>query len=167
MMGGQQPQGYGQPQQQMGYGQPQGGFGAPQGGAALGAPGQFGAAPMGMGGFGGGGGGGGGPVGQTRNPVMVLVLSMITCGLYGMYAVWTMLNELKDYTRDESFKPWQIFIPLLGAYFWLFKVPEQVGKAKQMAGSRNQQSAGFIFYWCSASTPSRRTCNEVWRSPQS
>lgn len=160
---GQQPGGYGAPpQQQMGgYGAPQG-FGGPQGGAPLAAPGQFGAAPMGMGGF---GGGAGGPVGQTRNPVMVFVLSAI-CGFYGLFSVWTMLNELKAYTRDENFKPWMIFIPFLGIYFWLFKVPEQVTRAKQMAGSRNPQSAGLFMYWLFGLYFLAKDLNEVW-NPQS
>lgn len=164
-MAGQQ-QGYGQPQQQqMGYGAPQG-YGGMQGGAPLAAPGQFGAAPMGMGGFGGGPGAGmGGPVGQTRNPVMVFVISAV-CGFYGLFQVWTMLNELKAYTRDEEFKPWMIFIPFLGAYFWLFKVPEQVTKAKQMAGSRNPQSAGLIMYWILGLYFLAKDLNEVW-NPQS
>ncbi|MBK8256009.1 MAG: zinc ribbon domain-containing protein [Polyangiaceae bacterium] len=160
-MGGQP--GYGQ-QPQMGYGGAPGGFGAPGGGAPMAAPGQFGAAPMG-GGYGGGGMGGAGPVGQVRNPVMTLVISLFCC-LYGIYQQWTMLNELQAYTRDDSFKPWYMFIPLLNLYFLLFKVPEQVTKAKQMAGSRNPQASSivvyfFIFYYALA-----KDLNEVWQ-PQS
>lgn len=164
-MMGQQP-GYGmqQPQQQMGYGQ-QPAYGAPQGGAPMAAPGQFGAAPMGMGGGFGGGPGGAGPVGQTRNPVMTLVISLVCC-LYGLYQQWTMLNELQAYTRDENFKPWYMFIPLLNLYFLLIKVPEQVTKAKQMAGSRNPQAAGIVLYFFISYYALAKDLNEVW-SPQS
>lgn len=157
-MGGQQ--GYGAPPQQ-GYGAPPGqqpgGFGGPPG--AMAAPGQFG---MQQGGFGGGGGGmaGGGAKGQVRNPVMTLVISMVCC-LYGLWQMWSMLGELKAYTNDQEFKPWMMFIPLLGMYFLWVKVPEQVGKAKQMAGSRNPPN-GFILYFLIPYFALAKDLNEVW-----
>ena len=158
------PGGYGAPQQdpmaqqQMGYGQqPQMGYGQQAN--------QFGAAPMGMGGGYGGGPGGAGPVGQTRNPVMTLVLSFVCC-LYGLYQQWTMLNELQAYTRDDSFKPWYMFIPLLNLYFLLIKVPEQVTKAKQMAGSRNPQAAGIVLYFFISYYALAKDLNEVWNPQQ-
>jgi len=128
------------------------------------APGQFGAAPMGMGGFG-GGGGGGGAVGTTRNPVTTLIIGMVCC-LYAMYQQWQMLNELQAYTRDENFKPFYMFIPLLNLYFLLIKVPEQVTKAKQMAGSRNPQASSIVLYIFIGLYALSKDLNEVW-SPQS
>jgi len=164
MMGGQP--GYGaQQQQQMGYGGAPQGYGAPQGGANLAAPGQFGAAPMGMGGGGFGGGGAGGPIGQTRNPVTTLIISMVCCA-YGLWQQWSMLNELQAYTRDENFKPWYMFIPMLNLYFLLVKVPEQVTKAKQMAGSRNPQASSIVLYLFLSYYALAKDLNEVW-SPQS
>jgi hypothetical protein len=161
MMGGQP--GYGMQQPQMGYGAPQG-YGGPQGGAPMAAPGQFGAAPMGMGG-GFGGPGGAGPVGEVRNPVTTLIFGMVCC-LYAMYQQWTMLNELQAYTRDEDFKPWFMFIPLLNLYFLLVKVPEQITKAKQMAGSRNPQASSIVLYFFIGLYAMAKDLNEVWQ-PQS
>ena len=125
-------------------GAPGGGFGAP-----LGAPG------------GGMGSGGGGPRGEMRNPVMVLVISMICC-VYGFIQLWSMLSELKEYTRDESFAPWQVLIPVLNIYFLFIKVPEQVNKAKQMAGSRNPQNAGILLYILIPYFALAKDLNEVW-----
>ncbi|AKT39894.1 uncharacterized protein CMC5_040450 [Chondromyces crocatus] len=144
---------------QPGYGAPPGGaYGVPGAPAPLAAPGQFGAAPMGgppgamqPGGF----------RGETRNPVMVLVIGMVCC-LYGLYQMWTMLNELQQYTRDEEFKPWYMFVPLLNYYFLWVKVPEQVTRAKQMAGSRNPQAAGIVLYIFLPMYVLAKDLNEVW-----
>lgn len=151
-------QGYGQPQQ--GYGAPPGGaYGMPQGGAPLAVPNQ----QYGMTGPGGQGGAmtQAGPRGQTRNPVTVLLLSFVCC-FFGLYQSWMMLNELQQYTRDENFKPFYMFIPVLGIYFMLVKVPEQVARAKQMAGSRSQQPANIVLYLFLAQYALAKDLNEVW-----
>jgi hypothetical protein len=99
--------------------------------------------------------------GQTRNPVTVLVLSCV-CFVYALYQAWMMLNELQQYTRDEDFKPFYVFIPLLGAYFMWVKVPEQVTRAKQMAGSRNPQASSIALYILLSPFALAKDLNEIW-----
>lgn len=124
--------------------------------------GPYGAAPMmPAGGFGGGGMSNNRPRGEMRNPVMVLVLSMLCC-FYALFALWSMLSELQNYTNDEDFQPWHIFVPILGIYFLWVKVPEQINKAKQMAGSRNPQNAGIVLYIFIPYFALAKDLNEVW-----
>jgi len=135
----------------------------PYGGAPMGGPGGMGG-PMGgpgMGGPMGGGPGAGGPKGQTRNPVMVLVLGMVCC-VYALIQCWSMLSEMKEYTRDEEFKPWFMLIPFLNYYFLWVKVPEQVRKAKQMAGSRNPEPQSIVFYILLFPFALAKDLNGVW-----
>jgi hypothetical protein len=158
-MGG-APGGYGAPPAAMAPAPMGGAYGAPPGGAPLAGPAQFGAP---MGGFGGGGGpmmGGGGPKGQVRNPVMTLVISFVCC-FYLLWQMWSMLNELQAYTQDQEFKPWYMFIPLLNYYFLWIKVPEQVAKAKQMAGSRTPAN-GIVLYIFLGPYALAKDLNEVW-----
>jgi hypothetical protein len=131
-----------------------GAFGGSAGGSPLAQQSPFAAAP-------GGGGGGPGTKGQIRNPVMTLVLSMVCC-LYGLWQMWGMLNELQQYTNDEGFKPWFMLVPFLNYWFLWIKVPEQVAKAKQMAGSRNPQAAGIVFYVFLMPFALAKDLNEVW-----
>ena len=56
-----------------------------------------------------------------------------------------MLKELKNFTQDPEFNWWFIFIPCLNYYFMWLKVPEQVGKAKQMARSQ-RPARGIVVY---------------------
>lgn len=105
--------------------------------------------------------GGAGPKGEMRNPVTTLIIGFVCC-VYALYQQWTMLNELQAYTRDEEFKPWFMFIPLLNLYFLFIKVPEQVGRAKQMAGSRNPQPQSIVLYIFIGLYALSKDLNEVW-----
>jgi hypothetical protein len=180
--GGPPPGAYGAP--------PQGGFGGPPPGGGFGGPspdqggmpvyggppggGQFGMQPANPGGLAGPDPGANpmgaamgvsaGPgKGMIRNPVMVLVLTSVTCGAYGIYAMWTMLNELKNYTKTPDFNPIHIFIPILQLIFLFTKLPPEVKKAKQMAGSRNPEPQGIIFYLFFAPYALAKDLNEVWQ----
>lgn len=111
----------------------------------------------------------------VRNPIMVLVipLALIIGGsiigtilgmivgvlgylgtlislvgmVYAMIQTVGMLRELGNYTQDTEFNWWWIFIPCLGIYFALMKVPEQVTKAKQKAGIEQMKpTRGLVLY---------------------
>lgn len=109
----------------------------------------------------GGGGGMGGPRGQTRNPTTALLGTLFCCGLYHIFGGYGMLNELKAYTKDESFQSWHLFIPILNLLM-LLKLPEVVGRAKQMAGSRNPQARGLVMYLLLFPWALAQDLNEIW-----
>jgi hypothetical protein len=161
----QQPGGYGAPQQPGGYGAPQqpgaggyggvqaqGGYGAPQ--PAYGAPGAAPIVPM--------GGGARGPIGQTRNPVMVLVISML-CFVYAMIQLWQMLNELKAFRGKDDINPIMFFVPVLGIIH-LWNLPPKILEAKQMAGVPNAQVGSPILYLFLALYLLPADLNEIWQA---
>lgn len=111
------------------------------------------------------GGGGGyiaGSKGPIRNPMMVTLLAFITCGIYGIIAIYAMMSELKAYLNKEEIVPWHLFVPILGLIVILTKVPNWVTEAKQRAGSRNPQSAGPIMYLLLLPYFFTKDMNEVW-----
>ncbi len=55
-----------------------------------------------------------------------------------------------------------MFIPLLGIYFMVVKVPEQVARAKQMAGSRNPQPGNIALYILIPQFALAKDLNEIW-----
>lgn len=123
--------------------------------------GQMGA-PMGGGMMMGGQGGGmAGPRGQTRNTTTALLGTLFCCGLYHIFGGYGMLTELKEYTKDESLQPWHMFIPILNLLM-LLKLPDIVSRAKQMAGSRNPQSAGLVMYLFLFPFALAKDLNQVW-----
>ena len=162
--------GYGAPPAGGGYGspspgQPGGGYGAPAGGGYGGAPA---AAPMGgYGGMPGGGApmvqaGGRGPIGQTRNPIMVLVIGSI-CFIYAIIQLWGMVNELKAFRGKDDINPIMMFVPIMNIiFFW--NLPAKVLEAKQMAGVPNPQVAHPILYLLLGSYFLPADLNEVWQA---
>jgi len=45
-------------------------------------------------------GSGKGPVGEPRNPTTVAILTIVTCGIYGLYWAFKTFEELKAYNGD-------------------------------------------------------------------
>jgi hypothetical protein len=122
-------------------------MGVPMAQPGYGAPGM---APM----------GGVGPKGQTRNPIMVLIISAI-CFLYGIYQYYSMLGELKAFLNSDEIQPWHMFIPILNILL-LFKIPGWVLEAKRRAGVPNPEVSNIIFYWFFGLYFFPKDLNEVW-----
>jgi hypothetical protein len=111
---------------------------------------------------GGGYAAGAGAKGTIRNPIMVTLLAFITCGIYGIFALYSMMSELKAYLAKEEIVPWHLFVPILNLIVILTKVPNWVTEAKQRAGSRNPQSSGPIMYFLLFPYFFAKDLNEVW-----
>jgi len=78
----------------------------------------------------------GGILGAAIDPSLAAVGGLIALGgmVFALVTMIKMLGELKNFTGDPDFNWWFIFVPCLQYYFMWVKVPEQVTKAKQMAG---------------------------------
>jgi hypothetical protein len=127
--------------------------GAPQAMAPAGAP--MGVPMQGVPGM-----GGTGPKGQTRNPMMVILISMI-CFLYGIWQYYQMVGELKAFLNSDEISPIHIFIPVLNILM-LFKLPGWVLEAKRRAGVPNPEVTNILFYWFFGLYFLPKDLNEVW-----
>jgi hypothetical protein len=103
-----------------------------------------------------------GPVGQMRNPIMVLVLGSI-CFVYAIIQVWGMLNELKAFRGKDDINPIMMFIPILNIIM-LWNLPPKVLEAKQMAGVPNPQVPHPILYLLLGAYFLPADLNEVWQA---
>jgi hypothetical protein len=100
--------------------------------------------------------------GPIRNPIVVTLLCMVTCGLYGIFTIYSMMSELKAYLNKQEIVPWHIFVPILGIIVMLGKLPGWVTEAKQRAGSKNQQSSGPLLYFLLFPYFFTKDMNDVW-----
>lgn len=172
------PQGaYNQPGQQPGqpYQQPYGA--AP--GAQPGYPGGPGGpmVPAGGGPMMGGGGGGGapgqhGPKGQVRNPINVLLIGIVTCGIYQMIWFISVANEMSAYLGREE--PSWVKIMLLStvtcgiyAMYWqIVKCGALIQEMQMRAGLPNPENKGIMYivpYYNVILM--QQELNKVWESP--
>lgn len=101
-------------------------------------------------------------MGQTRNPIMVLVIGSI-CFIYAIIQMWGMLNELKAFRGKDDINPIMMFVPILNIiFFW--NLPAKVLEAKQMAGVPNAQVAHPILYLLLGAYFLPADLNEVWQA---
>jgi hypothetical protein len=89
-----------------------------------------------------------GPVGNIRNPIVVLLLGYV-CFFYLFFVLWSTLNELKAFRQRDDLNPIMFFLPIIGILEML-KLPAKVLEAKQMAGVPNAQVVHpvlYLFLW--------------------
>jgi hypothetical protein len=104
--------------------------------------------------------GGAGAKGQTRNPVMTLLISWI-CFLYMLYVHFQMANELKAFLNTEEITPWWMFIFPLNLLL-ILKLPNLMVEAKRRAGVANPQAGGLFMYLFFTPYVMAKDLNEVW-----
>ena len=107
-------------------------------------------------------GGARGAAGKTRNPVMVLVISML-CFVYALIEGAAMLKELKAFRGKDDINPIFFFIPILGL-IEMWKLPAKMLEAKQMAGVQNAQVPHPILYLLLGLYFIPADLNEVWQA---
>ncbi len=102
-----------------------------------------------------------GPIGKTRNPVMVTLLSML-CFVYAIIQLIQMLGELKAFRQKDDINIIMFFIPILNL-LEMMKLSDKVAEAKRMAGS-NQPAASGILYILLGIYFLPTDLNDVWQA---
>ena len=79
--------------------------------------------------------------GTVRNPVMVFLLSVVTCGIYGMYWYYATGNELKEYLDDPLLNPGLDLLLCIVCFpyaiYWFYKYGKLVHQAELKANIQN------------------------------
>lgn len=88
--------------------------------------------------------------GEVRNPVTVLVLTMVSCGLYGLYWMSLAVAEINTALGEERFnfmKEIGLSIVTCGlwAYYFLWRLAEATVEVQQKAGVEPAMDAPILF----------------------
>lgn len=85
-----------------------------------------------------------------RDLAMCVILSIVTCGIYGLYWYYMLINELNVVAPDED-SPNAITVLLLTVvtcgiygYFWLYKAGNRLDTVRQLNGE-SASSLGLLF----------------------
>lgn len=73
---------------------------------------------------------------KVRNPVMVLLLGIITCGIYTYVVMYQITDEIKEFTGDTSINPaLEIILGIItcGLYsiYWCYKYSKLIYEMQQ------------------------------------
>ena len=76
---------------------------------------------------------------QERNIVVAIILSLVTCGIYAIYWIYKMTEEMKVASGDESLNGvMAVLLPLVTCniygIYWAYKIGKDVPAAKQKVG---------------------------------
>jgi hypothetical protein len=80
--------------------------------------------------------------------IMGLLSLLVSLGLF----VWIILTfkkmtgEMNSVTGNAAFPWWPVFIPIYNLYWLLILVPQEMAKAKQMAGAQRPSRNMFIYF---------------------
>ena len=88
--------------------------------------------------------------GEVRNPIQVLVLSMFTCGIYGLIWLFSVGPEVNAALGEERFNMGKelglSFVTCgLWAYWFLWRFSEAVVEVQQKAGVQPAMDAPILF----------------------
>jgi hypothetical protein len=83
--------------------------------------------------------------GEVRSPAMVVVLSIITCGIYAWYWLYKIGEELKNYLGDEGINPGMnlvLSIICFPYYFYvLYQYSKKITESQQKNGLAGDDNA--------------------------
>jgi len=78
-------------------------------------------------------------VGINRHPLMVILLSIITCGIYNLYWIYTVSKEMNEFLGEEDIPPvvdllLMIFTGTLWGYVWDWRTGQKIVRMAQRVG---------------------------------
>lgn len=75
---------------------------------------------------------------NKRNPVLVLIFSIITCGIYQFYWIYQVSDSLRPYNRNDSMAPGLelllCFICFPYLFYWYYKYGRIIFEAQKEIG---------------------------------
>jgi hypothetical protein len=87
-----------------------------------------------------------GPVGKTRSSAAVILLTIVTFGIYGVIWQYKSFKELKDYTGQGIGGGLGLLFAILLAIVNVFMLPAEVGNMYQASGQETPVS-GKTGWW--------------------
>ena len=89
-------------------------------------------------------------IGINRSPVMVLLLLILTCGLYYFYWVYVISKEVEEFTGHSDLPPIVdlilfILTGTLWGYVWDWRMGQKIARMQEMVGlPRNDESVLYL-----------------------
>ena len=110
---------------------------------------------------------------RSRSPVMVLILTLITCGLYGLVWMWQVGSELRDELQLTDQNPGlDVLLTILTATIWgwvvVYRYAREVAEAQKRAGvppsdlSLASLILAVLGLWCVSFALLQTELNKVW-----
>ncbi|HVA03175.1 MAG TPA: DUF4234 domain-containing protein [Acidimicrobiales bacterium] len=87
-----------------------------------------------------------GPLGKIRSPWIVILLSVVTLGIYGIYWQYAMFKEMKDYSGQGIGGVLGVVLAILLSIVNVFVMPSEVGNLYAAEG-QPKPVRGVTGFW--------------------
>jgi hypothetical protein len=87
------------------------------------------------------------PVGKVRKPVVVILLSIVTLGIFGLVWQYNMFKEMKDYSGVGLGGAVGLILAIFIGIVNIFMMPAEVGNLYAAEGQPKPVS-GVTGFWC-------------------
>ena len=87
---------------------------------------------------------------QERNIVVCIILSLVTCGIYGIYWMYCLAEDVRKATNDQSLPSGGMFILLsivtcsIYTWFWYYKIGKEMKQPLDQIGKQGEDR-GIIY----------------------
>ena len=112
-----------------------------------------------------------GPPGTVRSPVVVILLSLITLGIYALYWQYAVFKELKEYSGEGIGGGLALVFAILLGVVNVFMLPYEIGNLYARRGQPEPVSALTGFWvllpfvgWIIWVVKTQGRMNDVWES---
>lgn len=88
---------------------------------------------------------------ENRNIAFCIVLSLVTCGIYGLYWLYKIIEDLNAASKDPAPTSGGMAILLMlitcniYGWFWLYRAGQQMNQAKQQRNLPPDPNASIIY----------------------
>lgn len=87
-----------------------------------------------------------GKVGELRSPLIVLLLSIVTLGIYGLYYYFKTFDEMKEYSGEGVGGVVGLLLSIFCGIVTIFLLPAEVGNLYERDGREKPISAATGFW---------------------
>lgn len=87
-----------------------------------------------------------GSVGKVRKPIVIILLSIVTIGIYGLYWQYATFKEMKDYSGNGIGGGLGLLFGIIVAFVNIFLMPAEVGGLYAAEGQEKPVS-GLTGFW--------------------
>ena len=87
-----------------------------------------------------------GKVGELRSPLVVLLLTIVTLGIYGLYWYFKTFDEMKDYSGEGVGGAVGLLLSIFCGIVTIFLLPAEVGNLYERDG-REKPISGATGFW--------------------
>lgn len=111
------------------------------------------------------------PIGKIRNPWVVILLSIVTLGIYAIYWIYAVFKETNEFDGEGLSGVVGLILAIVCSLVVYFVLPWQIGETRKRAGLNERVSALYglwlflpLIGWIIWQLQVQNAMNELWES---